>query len=95
MLPGYSELHSSSILKELSSWRVKKAAGCSCRELEKRLGLPLPASPLCLALPCPPSTSMTERAEAGLSWLASYLARYRLSSHLLWGQGLGLILAEL
>ena len=30
MLPGYSKLHSSSILKELSSWRVKKAAGCSC-----------------------------------------------------------------
>nr|XP_014331843.1 PREDICTED: striated muscle preferentially expressed protein kinase [Bos mutus] len=27
VLPGYSELHSSSILKELSSWRVKKAAG--------------------------------------------------------------------
>lgn len=35
MLPGYSELHSSSILKELSSWRVKKAAGCSCRKLER------------------------------------------------------------
>lgn len=52
-------------------------------------------STLCLALPCPPSSSMTERAEAGLSWLASHLARYRLSSHLLWGQGLGLILAEL
>ena len=38
---------------------------------------------------------MTEKAKAGLSWLASHLTRYRLSSHPLWVQGLGLILAEL
>lgn len=46
MLSRYSRLHGSSILKELSSRRVKKAVGCSCRELEQGLGLPLPASPL-------------------------------------------------
>lgn len=46
MLSGYSGLHGSSILKELSSQRVKKAVGCSCQELEQGLSLPLPASPL-------------------------------------------------
>lgn len=44
MLSGYSGPHGSSILKELSSRRGKKAVGCSCRELEQGLGLPLPAS---------------------------------------------------
>ena len=63
-----------------------------CQELEQGLSRPPSASPLSLSLPCPPSSSVTERAKAGFSWLALHLARYRLSQPQ--SQGVGPILAE-